>query len=264
MKFTNQLITLFISLNLIISQSLFANLSPIKTNKDLYSTNISSNVDTTIDTRLFSKDGREQVKQEYEQIKNGIKLLAFNIIYKDEIKEVKEFQENFINKLIKLKNTDIQKYNEVVNELKEFSTKKENLKEQGKTELGPGILAVPPILVWFSSYLNAPTNENEIYSGPTETTLLTPIGVVGKTSNKYGVINELKFSNVEKITKQMKKRGWTEKEIVEAMQTKGIPTNGKNGPATRYVHPKTGKSVVVDNKTNEIFHVGDKGFKYDY
>ncbi|MGG7074662.1 hypothetical protein U5B43_10550, partial [Campylobacter sp. 9BO] len=134
-----------------------------------------------IDTRLFSKDGREQVKQEYEQIKNSINLLALNVIYKDEIKEVKEFQENFINKLIKLKNTDIQKYNEVVNELKEFSTKKENLKEQGKKELGPGILAVPPILVWFSSYLNAPSDENEIYSGPTETTLMTPIGVVGNS-----------------------------------------------------------------------------------
>lgn len=38
---------------------------------------------------------------------------------------------------------------------------------------------------------------------------------------------------------------------------------GKNGPATRYVHPKTGKSVVVDNRTGEIFHVGGKGFKYD-
>ncbi|MGG7092029.1 hypothetical protein U5B17_09660, partial [Campylobacter sp. 1BO] len=35
-----------------------------KINKELYNTNISSNVDATIDTRLFSKDGREQVKQE--------------------------------------------------------------------------------------------------------------------------------------------------------------------------------------------------------
>ncbi|WP_229933707.1 hypothetical protein, partial [Campylobacter majalis] len=67
MKFINQLITLFISLNLILSQTLFANLSPIKTNKDLYSTNISSNIDASADMRLFSKDGREQVKQEYEQ-----------------------------------------------------------------------------------------------------------------------------------------------------------------------------------------------------
>ena len=62
----------------------------------------------------------------------------------------------------------------------------------------------------------------------------------------------------------MKKRGWTEKDIREAMKTKGIPATGKNGPATRYVHPRTGKSIVIDNKTNEIFHVGGEGFKYDY
>lgn len=48
------------------------------------------------------------------------------------------------------------------------------------------------------------------------------------------------------------------------MKTKGIPTTGKNGLATRYVHPRTGKSIVIDNKTNEIFHVGGEGFKYDY
>ena len=60
----------------------------------------------------------------------------------------------------------------------------------------------------------------------------------------------------------MKKRGWTLKEIKEASKTKGIPAQGKNGPATRYVHPKTGKSIVVDNKTGEVFHVGGTGFKY--
>ena len=88
--------------------------------------------------------------------------------------------------------------------------------------------------------------------------------VAGKLLSKNNITKELKYSNVEKITKQMQKRGWTEAEIIEAMQTKGIPAIGKNGPATRYIHPKTGKSVVVDNKTNEIFHVGDIGFKYDY
>lgn len=60
----------------------------------------------------------------------------------------------------------------------------------------------------------------------------------------------------------MKKRGWTEKEIQEAANTKGIPAVGKNGPATRYVHPVTGKSIVVDNATGEVFHVGGEGFKY--
>lgn len=67
-----------------------------------------------------------------------------------------------------------------------------------------------------------------------------------------------------KFYKSFVKRGQIETEIREAIQTKGIPTIGKNGAATRFIHPKTGKSVVVDNKTGEIFHVGDIGLKYDY
>ena len=51
--------------------------------------------------------------------------------------------------------------------------------------------------------------------------------------------------------------------ILEALQTPGIPTKGKNGPATRYVHPGSGKSVIVDDSTGEVFHVGDVGYKYD-
>lgn len=37
--------------------------------------------------------------------------------------------------------------------------------------------------------------------------------------------------------------------------------NPGNG-ATRYENKNTGQSVVVDNKTNELLHVGGKGFKY--
>jgi hypothetical protein len=47
------------------------------------------------------------------------------------------------------------------------------------------------------------------------------------------------------------------------MATPGIPAQGKNGPATRYIYPATGKSVVVDNATGEVFHVGGEGFKYE-
>lgn len=61
----------------------------------------------------------------------------------------------------------------------------------------------------------------------------------------------------------MRKRGWTEEMIVEAMQTVGIPMKGKKDPSTRYVHPETRKSVVVDDASGEIFHVGGEGYKYD-
>ncbi len=56
--------------------------------------------------------------------------------------------------------------------------------------------------------------------------------------------------------------GWTPKMISEALRTKGVEACGKNGPATRYIHPKTGQSIVRDNVTGEIFHVGGKGFVY--
>jgi hypothetical protein len=76
-------------------------------------------------------------------------------------------------------------------------------------------------------------------------------------------MDELRFSNEPKLREQMRKRGWTDDMIREAMTTAGIPAVGKNGPATRYVHPVTGQSVVVDNATGGIFHVGKKGFLYD-
>jgi len=36
----------------------------------------------------------------------------------------------------------------------------------------------------------------------------------------------------------------------------------KGNTATRYVHPETEKSVVIDNITGEIIHVGGENFKY--
>lgn len=73
----------------------------------------------------------------------------------------------------------------------------------------------------------------------------------------------LRFKNEPKIRQQMKTRGWTETMILEALKTTGVPTRGKLGRATRFVHPTTGKSVVVDDATGEVFHVGGEGFRYD-
>lgn len=72
----------------------------------------------------------------------------------------------------------------------------------------------------------------------------------------------VKYANEVKLRLQMARRGWTEAQIVEALRTQGIPTRGKKGPATRYVHPRTGRSVVVDAATGEVFHVGGDGFEY--
>jgi RHS repeat-associated protein len=74
------------------------------------------------------------------------------------------------------------------------------------------------------------------------------------------------FKSEAKWASQMTQRGWTEKQITEAI-TKGqsfdaVNMINKANSATRYVHPKNGQSVVIDNVTKELLHVGGKGFKY--
>ena len=65
---------------------------------------------------------------------------------------------------------------------------------------------------------------------------------------------------------QMRQRGWTEAQIDDAINhgqqfpaTNNInPANG----ATRFVNPTSGQSVVMDNVTGEVIHVGGPGFQY--
>ena len=40
-----------------------------------------------------------------------------------------------------------------------------------------------------------------------------------------------------------------------------VSVNPANG-ATRFVNPATGRSVVIDNVTNVVIHVGGDGFAY--
>ncbi|WP_294043199.1 colicin E5-related ribonuclease, partial [Thiolapillus sp.] len=75
-----------------------------------------------------------------------------------------------------------------------------------------------------------------------------------------------KGKSATKWANQMKKRGWTNQQITEALQGgKRFPAENlvnKGNSATRYVHPKMGRSVVIDDVTKEIIHVGGDGFKY--
>jgi hypothetical protein len=68
-----------------------------------------------------------------------------------------------------------------------------------------------------------------------------------------------------KVAKQLKPRGWTEEAVQEAIgsgeQVKAV-NKATGNPATRYIHPKTGQSLVVDDVTREVIHVGGPGFKY--
>jgi hypothetical protein len=65
---------------------------------------------------------------------------------------------------------------------------------------------------------------------------------------------------------QMERRGWTPNQIDAALASgQKFPASNNLNPAngaTRYVHPETGRSVVTDNKTGQVIHVGGDGFKY--
>jgi Colicin E5 ribonuclease domain len=74
------------------------------------------------------------------------------------------------------------------------------------------------------------------------------------------------FKSLAKWESQMTKRGWTSQQVTEALQTgeKFAVANlvNKENTATRYVHPDTGYSVVIDDITKEVIHVGGNEFKY--
>ena len=68
------------------------------------------------------------------------------------------------------------------------------------------------------------------------------------------------------IQLSMIKRGWIEGEVLEAYLNgtffDAVDMTDDNAPATRFVHPASGKSVVINNATGKIIHVGGKDFQY--
>lgn len=74
------------------------------------------------------------------------------------------------------------------------------------------------------------------------------------------------FKSPAKWESQFAKRGWTADQVTEAIEKgekfKAINNVNKGNGATRYVHPETGKSVVIDDITKELLQVGGEGFKW--
>lgn len=68
------------------------------------------------------------------------------------------------------------------------------------------------------------------------------------------------------VLSSMAKRGWTPEDVWRAVETgerytaEDLTEGG--APATRYVDPVTGRSVVVNNATGNVIHVGGFGFEY--
>ena len=89
---------------------------------------------------------------------------------------------------------------------------------------------------------------------------------VHNACNPLWKLGDSASKNLAKMTRQMQQRGWTGRQITEAVK-KGeqfaAPNNlnPANG-ATRYVNPTTGQSVVIDNATRQVIHFGGPGFVY--
>jgi hypothetical protein len=63
----------------------------------------------------------------------------------------------------------------------------------------------------------------------------------------------------------MAARGWTIEQIEEARDRgeRHSAVNRETGQAaTRYIHPETGRSVVIEEVSGDVIHVGGDGFIY--
>ncbi|MBZ5856408.1 colicin E5-related ribonuclease [Flavihumibacter profundi] len=104
------------------------------------------------------------------------------------------------------------------------------------------------------------TVEEYLISSHTEA-IATKTAANGGSSWIYGA-----FKTDAKWASQLSERGWTPEQITEAV-TKGkrfdaVNLVHKGNPASRYVHPTTGQSVVIDDVTKELLHVGKLDFLY--
>lgn len=71
----------------------------------------------------------------------------------------------------------------------------------------------------------------------------------------------------QKWQNQMKKRGCTADDIEESIANgQKFPAENKVNPgntATRYVNPRTSRSVVIENETGKVIQLGGDGFGHD-
>ena len=68
-----------------------------------------------------------------------------------------------------------------------------------------------------------------------------------------------------RLLRQMAQRGWTMAQIEEARASDpGFPAVNleTDGPARRYIHPATGRSLVIDDLSGDVIHVGGGGVVY--
>ena len=115
-----------------------------KLTKDLVNTSISSNVDASMDLRVLTADGIEQIKQELEKVGQGIGKIALKALFGNEVYKNTEI---IIENLKRIKETDPQRYNEIVKAINEYNKEQEALKG---SFIPAAVLPIAPAVLDFS------------------------------------------------------------------------------------------------------------------
>ena len=82
-------------------------------------------MDGSIDARVLTADGREQIKQELEKVGQGIGKFALKALLGNEVYKNTEI---IIENLKRIKETDPKRYNEIVKAINEYNKEQEALK----------------------------------------------------------------------------------------------------------------------------------------
>lgn len=133
-----------------------------------------------------------------------------------------------------------------------------------------GEFLVPAVVAagvfFYTSYLDTPGQggrENELIGTIVGSLAGYTQGYLNKGSCSNNAEQVLKhISNNKKLSKQFIDRGISEAAIRRALLTKGIPTQGKMNPATRYIDPISGQSVTIDNVTGQPFQIAPAHYKF--
>jgi len=141
-------------------------------------------------------------------------------------------------------------------------------REEARAELGlggapPGMAPAAP-LGKFNPYHSRRTGQFTSAGDPDGQASDTPrLELVVEKPANYSTQGGVKYD--KKINDQMGKRGWTPEQIDEAVNSgsriEALNKQNQN-PATRYVNPTTGRSVVIDNITNTVVQVGGNNFDH--
>ncbi|WP_222860836.1 toxin C-terminal domain-containing protein [Aliarcobacter cryaerophilus] len=120
-------------------------------NKDLYSSSTGTKVDGTLDTRLLTKDGQEQIAKEVEQLADKVKIIGSYISNYDKILEIRENPQNvnlrITQELDKLKEENPQLYKDTLIAIQEYNNaSKEQQDINGQLAFAPAAIVISPLV----------------------------------------------------------------------------------------------------------------------